>query len=169
MSHVAIVLDATSPINAVRHASPLPVTKIAGCLPIQASAGGTTGAVPPTARHKSIGNYSCQHYSLAMTPALYILLAIGTETRHGYGIMREIRDATGGRVEILPGTLYATIKTLLADELIQEVAAPKDADSGDARRRYYRVTRAGRSVAAAQTEQMAALVKLGRPFLKGAR
>jgi DNA-binding PadR family transcriptional regulator len=104
-----------------------------------------------------------------MTPGLYILLAIGDGARHGYAIMRGIREATGGRVEILPGTLYATIKTLLADRLIQEVPPPKDADSADGRRRYYRVTKAGRAVAAAQTEQMAALVKLGRPFLKGTR
>lgn len=104
-----------------------------------------------------------------MTPSLYILLALGEETRHGYAIMREIREATGGRTEMLPGTLYATIKTLLADELIEEVPPPRDADSTDARRRYYRVTRDGRAVAAAQTEHMAALVKLGRPFLKPAR
>ena len=104
-----------------------------------------------------------------MTPALYILLAIGRDTKHGYAVMREIREATGGRVEVLPGTLYATIKTLLADGLIQEVPPPKDAESSDARRRYYRVTRAGRAVAAAQTEQMAALVKLGQPFLKESR
>jgi len=104
-----------------------------------------------------------------MTPAVYILLALGGETRHGYAIMREIREATGGRVEILPGTLYATIKALVADGLIQEVPPPRDADSADARRRYYRVTKTGRAFAAAQTEQMAVLVKLGRPFLKGAR
>lgn len=104
-----------------------------------------------------------------MTPALCILLALGNETRHGYAIMREIRDATGGRIEILPGTLYATIKTMLVDGLLQEVAPPKDADSADARRRYYRVTKAGRRAAAAQTEQLAMLVRLGRPFLKGAR
>src|SRR3954454_8739420 len=104
-----------------------------------------------------------------MTPALYILLGLGNHTRHGYAIMGEIREATGGRVEILPGTLYATIKTLLADRLVREVAPPKDADSTDARRRYYRVPRAGRAYAASQTERMVLLVKLGRPFLKGAR
>src|SRR5438045_347396 len=104
-----------------------------------------------------------------MTHGLTILLALGDETRHGYAIMREIREATGGRVEILPGTLYATIKSLLADRLIEEVPPPKDAGSADARRRYYRVTKAGRAAATAQAEQMAALVKLGRPFLKGAR
>jgi len=114
-------------------------------------------------------HYSYINYSFDMNAALYILLALGKETRHGYAIMRDIREATSGRVEILPGTLYATIKTLLADGLIQEVPPPRDADSADARRRYYRVTHAGRAAAAAQTEQMAMLVKLGRPFLKGAR
>ena len=104
-----------------------------------------------------------------MTPALYILLALGNETRHGYAIMREIREATGGRVEILPGTLYATIKTLLSDGLIEEVPAPKSADSEDARRRYYRVTRAGRAKAAAETERMSELVRMGRVFVKGTR
>lgn len=104
-----------------------------------------------------------------MTPSLYVLLALGDETRHGYAIMREIREATGHRVEILPGTLYATLKTLLADDLIEEVAPPRNAGSADSRRRYYRVTAAGRAVAAAETERMAALVKLGRPFLKSAR
>lgn len=104
-----------------------------------------------------------------MTPALYILLALGRDTKHGYAVMRDIREATAGGVEILPGTLYATIKTLLADGLIREVPAPRDADSGDQRRRYYQVTRTGRTFAAAQTEKMAALVKLGRPFLKATR
>ncbi len=104
-----------------------------------------------------------------MTPRLYVLLALGNRTRHGYAIMRDIRAATGGRVEILPGTLYATIKVLLAERLIEEVPAPSDATSTDARRRYYRVTRAGRAVAAAETERLALLVEMGRPFLEKAR
>src|SRR5438046_3136144 len=98
--------------------------------------------------------------NLACSPAAKVYpsrLCHGDGASHGYAIVREIREATGGRVELLPGTLYATIKTLLADRLIQEVAPPKDADSADARRRYYRVTKAGRAVAAAQTEQMAVL------------
>ena len=104
-----------------------------------------------------------------MTPSLYILLALGNEARHGYAIMRVIREATGGRIEILPGTLYATIKVLLADGLIQEVPPPRDADFADSRRRYYRVTKAGRAVAAERTDHMAVLVKLARPFLKSTR
>ena len=97
-------------------------------------------------------------------PALHVLLALGTGAKHGYGIMQDIAGRSGGRIRILPGTLYSTIKKMLADGLIEEVAPPKGADSDDERRRYYRVTRSGRATAQAETERLALLVKLGRVF-----
>ena len=97
-------------------------------------------------------------------PAHHILLALGTEAKHGYAIMRDIAERSGGTIRVLPGTLYSTIKKMLADGLIDEVAAPRDADSEDARRRYYRVTRAGRTAVATETRRLALLVKLGRVF-----
>jgi DNA-binding PadR family transcriptional regulator len=104
-----------------------------------------------------------------MTPALQILLSLGTDAKHGYAIMRDAREGSGGRIAILPGTLYATIKTLLADGLIEEVAPPRSADSTDARRRYYKVTKSGRAHAAREVTRMAALVRMGRVFVRGAR
>lgn len=104
-----------------------------------------------------------------MTPALHILLALGTDAKHGYAIMRDAHEQSGGRIRILPGTLYATIKAMLAEGLIDEVDPPKGADSTDARRRYYRVTKAGRLRAQAETRHMAELVKMGRVFLRGAQ
>jgi DNA-binding PadR family transcriptional regulator len=98
--------------------------------------------------------------------ALHVLLALGADARHGYAIMRDIQARTGGRVRLLPGTLYSTIKRLVDDGLIEECEPPRDADSDDARRRYYRVTRTGRTAAAAETRRLAALVKLGRVFLE---
>jgi DNA-binding PadR family transcriptional regulator len=97
-------------------------------------------------------------------PAHHILLALGTEAKHGYAIMRDIAGRSGGTIRVLPGTLYSTIKKLLADGLIEEALPPRDADSDDARRRYYRVTRAGRAAVAAETRRLALLVKLGRVF-----
>jgi DNA-binding PadR family transcriptional regulator len=97
-------------------------------------------------------------------PAHHLLLALGTESKHGYAIMRDIAERSDGAIRILPGTLYSTIKKLLAEGLIEEVAAPRDADSDDARRRYYRVTRAGRAAVEAETRRLALLVKLGRVF-----
>jgi DNA-binding PadR family transcriptional regulator len=98
-------------------------------------------------------------------PALHVLLALGAEARHGYAIMQEIAERSGGTIRLLPGTLYSTIKRMLADGWIEEIAAPRGADSDDARRRYYRVTRKGRLVAEAETRRLAMLVKLGRVFL----
>jgi len=98
-------------------------------------------------------------------PAHHILLALGTDAKHGYGIMRNVAERSGGAIRVLPGTLYSTIKKMLADGLIEEVAPPRDAASDDARRRYYRVTRAGRAVAVADTRRLALLVKLGRVFM----
>lgn len=99
-------------------------------------------------------------------PALQILLALGDEAKHGYAIMQDLADATSGRFTILPGTLYSTIKTLLARGLIEECAAPRGEASSDERRRYYRVTRAGRTVAATETRRLADLVRLGRVFTR---
>jgi DNA-binding PadR family transcriptional regulator len=98
-------------------------------------------------------------------PVHHILLALGAGAKHGYAIMRDIADESGGRIRILPGTLYSTIKRMLADGLIEEVDPPRHADSDDARRRYYRVTRAGRAAAEAETRRLALLVKLGKVFL----
>ena len=69
-------------------------------------------------------------------PALHILLTLGTDAKHGYAIMRDIAEETGGRIRILPGTLYSTIKRLVGAGLIEECEAPRGADSDDARRRY---------------------------------
>ena len=97
-------------------------------------------------------------------PAHHVLLAIGTDAKHGYAIMQDIAERTDGAIRILPGTLYSTIKKMLAYGLVEEVAPPRHSDSEDARRRYYRVTRAGRLAVEAETRRLALLVKLGRVF-----
>jgi DNA-binding PadR family transcriptional regulator len=98
-------------------------------------------------------------------PALHILLALGDEAKHGYAIMQDIASESDGKIRLLPGTLYSTIKKLLADGLLEEVDAPRSARSDDSRRRYYRVTRRGRLAAEAEMRRMTMLVRLGRVFL----
>ena len=98
-------------------------------------------------------------------PALHILLALGPEAKHGYAIMQDIAERSGGRIRILPGTLYSTIKKMLADGLVEACDPPRSADSDDARRRYYRVTRTGKLAVRAETERLALLVKLSRSFV----
>jgi DNA-binding PadR family transcriptional regulator len=96
--------------------------------------------------------------------AMYILLAIGPEERHGYAIMHEVRRITGGAVKLGPGAIYTTIKRLLGDGLIEESDERPDPELDDQRRRYYRLTALGRSVAAVEVRRLDALVSSARPW-----
>jgi len=100
---------------------------------------------------------------LPLTPAvLHILLALADEGRHGYGIMREVEWRTGGQTRLGPGTLYGSIKRMLADGLIEESDERPDPALEDQRRRYYRITDFGRLVAGAEAKRLSALVKTAR-------
>ena len=99
---------------------------------------------------------------LPLSPAVFhILLALADEDRHGYAIMRDIDDRTGGIVRVGPGMLYGSIKWLLADGFIEaSVVRPKSGD--DERRRYYRLTSAGRDLLKAEAARLDAAVGLAR-------
>ena len=58
---------------------------------------------------------------LPLTPAMFhILLALADRERHGYHIMQEVDERTEGKVRLGPGTLYGSIKRMLADGMIEE-------------------------------------------------
>ena len=98
---------------------------------------------------------------LPLSPQVFhILLSLADADRHGYAIMQEIEERTGGAVRIGPGTLYGAIRRLHEDGLIEELDG--DGDGSDERRRYYRLTPLGKRVLAAETERMAALVAFSR-------
>jgi DNA-binding PadR family transcriptional regulator len=100
---------------------------------------------------------------LPLRPAvLQILLALADGERHGYGIMREVEERTGGETRLGPGTLYGSIKRMLADGLIEESDERPDPEMDDQRRRYYRITDFGRRVAGAEAERLAGLVNTAR-------
>ena len=94
------------------------------------------------------------------SPVLNILLALGSDRLHPYGIMQEIDRKTGGRAVILPGTLYTSIARMLEQGLIEDAPDRPDPEDDDRRRRYYRLTELGRRVAAAEVERMAALIRV---------
>ena len=76
-----------------------------------------------------------------LTPAVFhVLLALADGERHGYAIMQEVAENTGGRIKMGPGTLYGTIKRLLEARMIEESDERPDPDLDDERRRYYRLT-----------------------------
>ena len=100
---------------------------------------------------------------LPLTPAvLNILLALADKERHGYGIMREVQWRTAGKTRMGPGTLYGSIKRMLAEGLIEESDERPNPNLDDERRRYYRLTDFGRRVAGAEVERLAALVSVAR-------
>ncbi|HYP13847.1 MAG TPA: PadR family transcriptional regulator [Bryobacteraceae bacterium] len=93
--------------------------------------------------------------------AFHILVSLADKDRHGYSIMQEVDERTGGEVKLHAGTLYATLKKLLASGLIRELDERPDQD-GDTRRRYYRLTHYGRDTAQAEARRLAELVRQAR-------
>src|ERR687893_2901652 len=100
---------------------------------------------------------------LPLTPAvLHILLALADEERHGYGVMKEVEDRTGGEMRLGPGTLYGAIKRMLAEGLIEESDERPDPELDDQRRRYYRLTDFGRRVAVGEAKRLEQMVAAAR-------
>ena len=96
---------------------------------------------------------------LPLRPVIFEMLLLFNEgQRHGYGLMQELRERSGGRWILGPGTLYRTINEMLDQDLI--VPAQPEQTPADSRvRRYYRVTPFGRRVAAGEASRMARLVE----------
>ena len=99
---------------------------------------------------------------LPVPPAVFhILIALGEGEKHGYAVMQEVAERTDGKVRMSPGTLYGSIRKMLDEGLIEE-SFRRGAPADDERRRYYRVTKFGRAVAAAEAERLAALLHHAR-------
>lgn len=90
----------------------------------------------------------------------HVLLSLTTEAQHGYGIMQEVLDRTGGKVMLWPATLYGTLKRLMDEELIEESGDRPAPEVDDARRRYYQLTPFGRRVLAAESQRLEDLVRV---------
>ena len=92
-------------------------------------------------------------------PAFYILLSLRERERHGYEILKEVQSGSLGKIRLGPATLYTSLKKLLDTRLIQEVSGPRD---GDPRRRYYRLTSAGKKVLGQELDRMKQALAIAR-------
>ena len=93
---------------------------------------------------------------------LHILMALATGDKHGYAIMREVRDFTAGAVTMGPGTLYGAVKQMLRAGLIAESDERPDPELDDQRRRYYRLTELGGRALDAEVSRMERLAHAAR-------
>src|SRR5678810_708024 len=98
-----------------------------------------------------------------LTPAvLHILLALSTEERHGYGIMKQVESESQGKVKMGPGTLYGSLGRMMQAGLIRESDKKVDPEMDDERRVYYKITRLGQTTLAAELERYREIVALAK-------
>ncbi len=98
-----------------------------------------------------------------LTPAvLHILLALSTQERHGYGIMKQVESDSEGKVKMGPGTLYGSIRRMIEAGLIRESDKAIDPDMDDERRIYYKITGQGQAALTAELERYRAVVAVAR-------
>lgn len=98
---------------------------------------------------------------MTMRPAVFhILLILSEADCHGLGIAEQVDRASGGTMPLGPGTLYRSLADMVQDGLIRSVnAAPPSSDS---RRKYYRITAAGRTAVKEEATRLARLVGAAR-------
>jgi DNA-binding PadR family transcriptional regulator len=101
-----------------------------------------------------------------LTPAvLHILLALSSQERHGYGIMKQVQADSRGKVTMGPGTLYGSLARMIAAGLIRESDRKTDPKMDDERRIYYRLTGRGETTLAAELERYREVVSVASNVL----
>lgn len=92
------------------------------------------------------------------TSTFHILLSLADGEKHGYALMQEVEATSSGKVRMGPGTLYGALQRLLEDGWIEECDGPPDEGRVAERRRYYRLTKAGRKTASEEAQRLRQLV-----------
>ncbi len=92
----------------------------------------------------------------------HILVSLADRERHGYSVMQDVAERTDGTLRLSPSSLYAAIKRLLSQGLIEELQERPDPANDDERRRYYRLTKMGRKVAVAEAKRLERLLSDAR-------
>ena len=96
------------------------------------------------------------------TPVFQILLSLVDGDLHGYAIIQDVAARTQGEVRLTASTLYAAIKRLLDGGLVEELDTRPGPEDDDPRRRYYRITALGMSVARLETARLERVLKMAR-------
>jgi DNA-binding PadR family transcriptional regulator len=104
---------------------------------------------------------------LPLSPQVFhILVALAGGDQHGYAIMQDVAERSGGKLRLSPGTLYGSVKRMLEQGLVAELR-PSERPGGphdDERRRYYRLTPRGRKVAKAEAARLSDALEHARAY-----
>ena len=99
----------------------------------------------------------------ALTEAVYyILLSLVRQPLHGYGIMQNAEQLSGGRVRLAAGTLYGAINTLLTKGWISALPGEKDS-----RKKEYAITESGIEILREELRRLSELLQNGNAILGG--
>ena len=90
-----------------------------------------------------------------MTEAMYYILLALLRPGHGYGMMQRIRELSGGRLVMGPGTLYGVLKRMNREGLIRLTGE-------DGRRKNYAITDAGREALRREYDRLKQMVADGK-------
>lgn len=93
--------------------------------------------------------------------SFHILLALASDDLHGYGILKEIEERSGGRISPSTGAMYLALQRMEQDGLVS-LSPDRPRPGEDARRKYYRLTREGRARASSEAHRLEALIALAR-------
>ena len=112
--------------------------------------------MPLQAAHKA--GEDVQAFLPLPASAMHIIVALAEGEKHGYAIMRDVEQLSGGIVRMGPGSMYGSIKRMIDQGLLEESAARPDPALDDERRRYYALTDLGHRVGAAEHARLSRLL-----------
>jgi DNA-binding PadR family transcriptional regulator len=101
-----------------------------------------------------------EHLPPLKPKVLHVLLALADGARHGYSIMQEVSERTGGHVRVWPAAMYGTLRELEGLDLIVESDRRPTAD--DERRRYFALTPLGKRVLSSEVRRLEAIIDHAR-------
>lgn len=93
---------------------------------------------------------------IVLTEAVYYILLSLYEPLHGYGIMQNTEEMSGGRVKLAAGTLYGALNTLVDKEWIVELE-----ESDNSRKKEYLITEEGKTVVQEEIKRLQELLDNG--------
>jgi len=94
------------------------------------------------------------------TAVVHVMLSLAGGERHGYAILKDVERQSNKQIRFGPGTIYGTLQRLMESGWVEETSGP--AAAVDERRRYYRLTRAGREALKAEVDRLDALLHVAR-------